>query len=85
MEGDGDLLLHVVDDILYNNGDPVIVIVALIDLVSVIAGINDADKLDDYILDSVSVWLIKNIHTIHLAALLIIREDKVHNVFDLIF
>ena len=84
MEGDGNLLLQVVDNVFDYNGDSVAVVVALINLVPVIARIDDSNELDDNVFYRVAIGLIVDVHLVDVPALLIVGENKIHDVFYLI-
>ena len=62
------LLIHVIDDILDDNRDPVRITIALVHLISVISGIHDPNELYDDIFYSISVRLIIDIHIVNVSS-----------------
>ena len=84
MEGDGNLLLQIVDNVFDYNGNSVVVVVTLVNLVPVIARIDDANELDDNVFYRVAIGLIVDVHLVDVPAFLVVGENKIHDVFYLI-
>ena len=71
---DCDLLGKVVDDVLDQNTDPAVVIVAPVILLPVVAGKKDVEQLIDYIRNSIAVRLAEYIHLVYVSAVLVILQ-----------
>lgn len=81
-EGNGDLLLQVVDDVLDHHRDPAVIIVAPEFPGPVIAGKQNVEELIDNVDDRLAVGLVKDIHVIYIAAVLVILQNPVGHALN---
>ena len=81
-EGDRDLFLQVIDDILDHHCDPAVIIVASEFPGPVIAGKQNVEQLVDDVYDRRAVRLVKDIHVIYIPAVLIILQNPVRDALN---